>query len=239
MSENQPDSTDPEPELSLAADQRSAVIEDSAADHAPAGEGDRIALLEAEMGELKDQLLRALAETENVRRRGQRERGDAIKYAPASLVRDLLAVPDNLRRAIESIPREAAEADERLSTLLAGIELTEKELLSAFARHHIVKLEPLGEKLDPHLHEAMYEVPDPTQAAGTVVQLVEAGYILHDRLIRPARVGVAKGAPAAVAAVPEPETAPGAAPGEDQATAGEDAAPEEDAPSGTHVDTSA
>ena len=160
---------------------------------APAGEGDRIALLEAEISQLKDQLLRALAETENVRRRGQRERSDAVKYGAAALVKDLLAVSDNLRRAIDSVPRDAAADDDRLTTLLDGVELTEKELLSVFERHHIVKLEPLGEKLDPHRHEAMYEVPDPSQPPGTVVQLIEPGYLLHDRLVRPARVGVSKG----------------------------------------------
>jgi molecular chaperone GrpE len=167
--------------------------EDAGIPSAPAGEGDRIALLEAEISQLKDQLLRALAETENVRRRGQRERSDAIKYGAASLVKDLLAVSDNLRRAIDSVPREAAAEDDRLLTLLDGVELTEKELLSVFERHHIVKLEPLGEKLDPHRHEAMYEVPDPSQPPGTVVQVIEPGYLLHDRLVRPARVGIAKG----------------------------------------------
>ena len=170
---------------------------------APAGEGDRIALLEAEISQLKDQILRALAETENVRRRGQRERSDAVKYGATALVKDLLAVSDNLRRAIDSVPRDAAADDDRLTTLLDGVELTEKELLSVFERHHIVKLEPLGEKLDPHRHEAMYEVPDPSQPPGTVVQLIEPGYLLHDRLVRPARVGIAKGQ---ATDPPEPKT---------------------------------
>jgi molecular chaperone GrpE len=196
MSESEADT--PENESEAAAPQASA--QDAGGTPAPAGEGDRIALLEAEIGGLKDQLLRALAETENVRRRSQRERLDTMKYAATALVKDLLAVSDNLRRAIESVPQEAAEDDERLKTLIDGVELTEKELLSVFERHHIVKLEPLGEKLDPHRHEAMYEVPDPSQPPGTVVQVIEPGYLLHDRLVRPARVGVAKSGPMPAAA---------------------------------------
>ena len=201
MSESKADTPESEPETGEAqggeaqgseAQSGEAPAADVGAPPAPAGEGDRIALLEAEISQLKDQLLRALAETENVRRRGQRERSDAIKYGAASLVKDLLAVSDNLRRAIDSVPGDAAVDDDRLKTLLDGVELTEKELLSVFERHHIVKLEPLGEKLDPHRHEAMYEVPDPSQPPGTVVQVIEPGYLLHDRLVRPARVGIAK-----------------------------------------------
>jgi molecular chaperone GrpE len=208
MSESKPDTPESESETGepQTGEPRAGEprAEDIGAPPAPAGEGDRIALLEAEISRLKDQLLRALAETENVRRRGQRERGDAVKYGAAALVKDLLAVSDNLRRAIDSVPGDAAVDDDRLKTLLDGVELTEKELLSVFERHHIVKLEPLGEKLDPHRHEAMYEVPDPSQPPGTVVQLIEPGYLLHDRLVRPARVGVAKGAPAEPEAPADP-----------------------------------
>jgi molecular chaperone GrpE len=206
MSESKADTPESEPEAGepRAGEPRAneAWVDDPGVPPAPAGEGDRIALLEAEISQLKDQLLRALAETENVRRRGQRERSDAVKYGAAALVKDLLAVSDNLRRAIESVPRDAATDDDRLITLLDGVELTEKELLAVFERHHIVKLEPLGEKLDPHRHEAMYEVPDPSQPPGTVVQLIEPGYLLHDRLLRPARVGISK---AEAAEPPEPE----------------------------------
>lgn len=153
----------------------------------------REAELEAQVGELKDQLLRALAETENLRRRTQREREDTLKYASASLARDILGVADNLARAIESLSDEDKE-DERIAPLLAGVELTQKELQAAFDRHHIVQLDPIGEKLDPHRHEAMFEVPSPPEAAGTIVQVIQPGYMLHDRLLRPARVGVAKAA---------------------------------------------
>ncbi len=157
----------------------------------------RLAKLEAEAADLRDQLLRALAEAENQRRRSQREREDAVRYAAAPLARDLLAVADNLSRALESVPDEADASGDALKTLLEGVRLTEKELQSAFERHSIVKLDPLGERLDPHRHEAMYEVPDPNQPAGTIAQVIQPGYMLHDRLLRPARVGVAKGGPPA------------------------------------------
>jgi molecular chaperone GrpE len=157
---------------------------------------ERIAQLEDEVAALKDQLLRALAETENVRRRAERDRGDAVKYAAAPMLRDLLAVADNLSRAIESVPEDAGAGDQRIETLLAGVKLTEKEFSAVLERHHVAKLEPIGERLDPHRHEAMFEVPDDSQPNGTVVQVVQPGYLLHDRLLRPARVGVSKGGPA-------------------------------------------
>ncbi len=157
---------------------------------------ERIAELEGEVAELKDQLLRALAETENLRRRAQRERADVVKYAAAPMLRDLLAVADNLSRAVESVPEDDNAGDQRLETLLAGVKLTEKELNTVLERHHVVKLDPIGERLDPHRHEAMFEVPDESQPNGTVVQVVQPGYLLHDRLLRPARVGVSRGGPA-------------------------------------------
>ncbi len=157
---------------------------------------DRTAELEAQVGELKDQLLRALAETENLRRRSQREREDAIRYAAAPLVRDIIDVADNLKRALEAVPAEAVEADEHLKNLMTGVGMTEKALQAAFEKHHIRRLDPIGERLDPHAHEAIFEVPDPSQPAGTIVQVVRAGYRLHDRLLRAAQVGVAKGGPA-------------------------------------------
>lgn len=187
---------------------------------------ERIAALEVEVSELKDQLLRALAEAENVRRRAQRERADATKYAAAPMLRDLLAVADNLSRAIESVPEGGDADDERLQTLLDGVKLTDKELNAVFERHHIVKLEPLGEQLDPHRHEALYELPNPDHPNGTVVQIIQPGYLLHDRLLRPARVGVAKGAPPV-------------APGQDKPATTESEANGESSEPGAHIDTSA
>ena len=160
-----------------------------------AGPDEEIARLEAEVATLKEQLLRALAETENVRRRLQRAHDEAVRYAAAPLVKDLAEVADNLRRAIEAVPPEAVAADDHLKTLIDGIEMTERALMSAFEKHGVSRIDPLGERLDPHLHEAMFEVPDPSKPTGTVVQVLRPGYRLHDRLIRPAQVGVAKGGP--------------------------------------------
>jgi molecular chaperone GrpE len=160
---------------------------------------DPVALLAGEVASLKDQLLRALAETENLRRRSAREREDAVKYASVPLVRDLVNVADNLRRALASVPAEAAQDNEQLKTLLDGVEMTDRELQTIFARHHIERIEPMGERLDPHIHEALYEIPDPSVPAGRVLQVLQAGYRLRDRLIRPAQVAVAKGGPSAAA----------------------------------------
>lgn len=189
---DQPDQQDQPPQAAAETEPDEATP--AAGPEAPDGD-ERLAELEAEVAELKDQLLRALAETENVRRRAQRERADILKYAAAPILKDILTVADNLSRAVESAAQGDAAAEGRLETLLAGVKLTEKELSSAFERHHVVKLEPLGERLDPHRHEAMFEVPDPGKP-GIVVQVVQAGYLLHDRLLRPARVGVSKSLPA-------------------------------------------
>ncbi len=173
-----------------------AAPAEAAPDESVAAEADRAAGLEVEVASLKDQLLRALAETENLRRRSQREREDAVKYAAAPLIKDLVGVVDNLRRAMHSVSTEALEDDEHLKTLMTGLEMTEKELNAVFEKHHIVKIEPLGERLDPHYHEAMYEIPDPEATSGTVLQVLQPGYRLHGRLLRPAQVGVAAGGPA-------------------------------------------
>jgi molecular chaperone GrpE len=143
------------------------------------------------IADLEGRLLRALAEIENVRRRGAKERDDVSKYAITAFARDLLPVIDNLRRAIESVPEEL-RADEGLAGLVAGIEMTERELLSVFDRHGIRRVEPLGEKFDHNLHQAIFEVEDSDEPAGTVVQVVQVGYVLADRLLRAAMVGVAK-----------------------------------------------
>ena len=165
---------------------------DSAADQPR----DEVEELRAQAADLKDQLLRAMAETENLRRRSQREREDAVRYAPAALAKDMIEVADNLSRALEAVPAEAVEADEHLKNLMTGVGMTEKALQSAFEKHSIRRMDPMGERMDPHSHEAMFEVPDPSQPSGTIVQVIRAGYRLHDRLLRAAQVGVAKGGPA-------------------------------------------
>src|SRR5919198_3837727 len=155
---------------------------------------DRLVALEAELAEQKDRLLRALAETENTRRRAQREREDASKYAVAGFAKDLLSAADNLRRALESLP-EAEVRDERTRSLLEGVAATERELLGVFERHGIRRIDPQGEPFDHNFHQAIFEVERPETPSGTIVEVLQPGYMLHDRLLRPAMVGVAKGGP--------------------------------------------
>jgi len=155
---------------------------------------------------MKDQLLRALAEAENTRRRTQRDREDFAKYSAAPLAKDILPVADNLARALAAVPKEALANDEALKNLVEGIAATERQLQSALERHNIKRIDPEGEKFDSHRHQAMFEVPGTDKPGGTVVQVLQAGYILHDRLLRPALVGIAKGSSGG-AARSEAETA--------------------------------
>jgi len=165
----------------------------------------RIALLESENEKLKDQALRALADAENTRRRGQREMEETQKYAISNIVRDLLSVADKLRRALDALPAGARAGDKNIEQLAAGIELTERELLAAFERHHVKRIDPAGAIFDPHLHQAMMEVETADQPPGTVVKVFQAGFTLQGRLLRPALVTVAK-APAAAAPPANAET---------------------------------
>jgi molecular chaperone GrpE len=152
--------------------------------------------LQQENAGLKDRLLRALAEMENLRRRTEREVADAKTYGATSFARDMLAVADNLRRALDHLPAEAREsADATAKSLIEGVEVTERDFLSRLTRHGVKKLEPQGERFDPNLHEALFEVPDESVPAGTIVQVVESGYTIGDRVLRPAKVGVSKGGP--------------------------------------------
>lgn len=149
-------------------------------------------ILETEISQLKEQILRGLADIENLRKRHERERDDIAKYAVTSFSRELLTVADNLRRALESMPEGQENLSEVMKTLYNGIEITEKELLKAFEKNGIKKISPLGETFDHNFHQAMFEVPSEDQPAGTVIELLQPGYTLHDRLLRPAMVGVAK-----------------------------------------------
>ena len=160
---------------------------------APSAE-ERVAALEAELAEHKDQLLRALAETENVRRRAQREREDALKYAVAGFAKELLSVAANLRRALDSLPQSEVK-DERTRGLVTGVEATERELLSVFERHGLRRIDPEGERFDHNLHQAIFEAERPGKPGGIVIEVLQPGYVLHDRLLRPAMVGVAKQTP--------------------------------------------
>lgn len=184
--------------------QEGLVRESGPAAGAPApdalsGEPDPFTVLEnfrRENAELKDKLLRSLAETENQRRRAEREVADAKTYGITSFARDMLTVADNLRRAAESASANTREQDgTALKTLIEGIELTERDFLSRLAKYGVKKLEPLGCKFDPNLHEALFEIPDETAPNGTVLQIVEDGYMIGERILRPAKVGVSRGGP--------------------------------------------
>lgn len=152
---------------------------------------DSTARLEAELDQTRDRLLRAMAETENLRRRAVRERDDAAKYAISGFARDLLTVVDNLRRALDSLTEEL-RGDDSLAGLISGVEITERELLSAFERHGIRPIDPRGEKFDHNFHQAMFHVESSDQPAGTIIEVVQVGYVIAGRLLRPAMVGVAK-----------------------------------------------
>ena len=154
-----------------------------------------------EAADLKNRLLRSLAEMENLRRRTDRQIDDARVYGIANFARDTLGVADNMRRALDAVTPELREtADTGVKALIEGVDLTERELLKVLEKHGVKKLEPLGNKFDPNLHQAMYEVPDPSVPAGTVAQVVQAGYTIGDRVLRPALVAVAKGGAKAAAA---------------------------------------
>jgi molecular chaperone GrpE len=154
-------------------------------------EHDRIAELEAELEETKSAVLYARAETQNVRRRAEKEAEDARTYAATQFARDILSVADNLARALAAIP-EDVRGDEKMKGLVAGLEATGRELDSVFSRHGITKVAAKGEPLDPNRHQAMMEVPDADAEPGTIVQEIQTGYMIKDRLLRPALVGVAK-----------------------------------------------
>jgi molecular chaperone GrpE len=167
---------------------------EAANDVASAPEADPIAVLEAEKADLKDKMLRLMADMENLRRRTEREIADARTYAVANFARDMLNVADNVRRAIESVPEEASKtAEGAFKGLIDGIDLTERDLLKTLERHGVKRLDPEGQKFDPNLHQAMFEVPNPEVPSGTVVQVVQTGYVIGERVLRPALVGVAKG----------------------------------------------
>ena len=157
---------------------------------------ERLAAVEAELADSKDRLLRALAETENVRRRLQRERDDAQKYAVGAFAKDLLSTVDNLRRALDAVPQSEV-GDPRAQSLLDGVAATERELLAALERHGMKRIDPKGERFDHNFHQAIFEAERPDVPAGTVVEVLQPGYLLHERLLRPAMVGVAKGGAAA------------------------------------------
>ena len=181
---------------------------DSSTGSAP--EPDRVAQLEAEKLDLKEKLLRTLADMENLRRRTEREIVDARTYAVTNFARDMLTGADNFQRAVDSVPKEARETGDAVwKGLIEGVELTERDMLKTLERYGVKRLDPQGEKFDPNLHQAMFEVPNPDVPNGTVVQVVQTGYVIGDRVLRPALVGVAKGGPKATAPDASSDTAAG------------------------------
>ncbi len=169
-------------------EQAEARVENSKPDQAPD--------LQSQLNAAKEQLLRALADSENLRKRVEKEKEDVSKYALSGFARDLLNVADNLQRAIAAVKKEEAETNPALRNLVFGIEMTQKEMQSVLDKHGVKKIEPkIGDAFDYNAHQAMMEIEDPTHPPGTVLQLLQPGYRLHDRLLRPALVGVAKAAP--------------------------------------------
>jgi molecular chaperone GrpE len=180
--------TDP----SARPDAAASPTEDQAA-LAAAATADPLLAAVQEVAALKDKLLRALAEMENLRRRTEREVADARLYGITTFARDILNVADNMHRALSALDTGLREqADAGVKALLDGVELTERELLNVLEKQGVKKLEPIGQKFDPNRHQAMFEVPDASVPAGHVVQVMQAGYLIGDRVLRPALVAIAK-----------------------------------------------
>jgi len=205
MTENQPQQHDEAPESEkeqVSAEQAAEATVEADAGEAEAAEPDPLEAVSAELAETKDRMLRAMAETENLRRRAARDTEEARKYAITGFARELLEVSDNLARALESVPPEARD-DEQVKPLVEGVELTQRTLAAAFERQKIIKVAPEpGAKFDHNLHQAMFETESDQQEPGSVIQVMQPGYQIADRLLRPAMVGVAK-KPAAPVAVEE------------------------------------
>lgn len=189
-----------------AAEAAAETAAETKSTDAPTGEGlaaaliaaeERVAELEAQLAELNDKSLRALAEADNTRKRLEKERQDTAKFAVSSFARDVLSVADNLGRALAAITPEQRVQDGPLKTIFAGVEATERELLRVMENQGIKKIDCLGQAFDPNLHEVMFEIDAPDQKPGTILQVLEPTYTIHDRLLRSARVGIAKGGIAA------------------------------------------
>jgi molecular chaperone GrpE len=179
----------------------------------PKHHDDLIAELRREISDLKDKILRAHAEVDNIRKRTEREKIDTAKYAVTKFAQEIVNVGDNFQRAITAVPAGAAEADPALASLLEGVNLTEREFLNVLERHGVERVDPMGEAFNPHLHQAVMEMPQPDVPSGTVVQVFQSGFTIGDRVLRPAMVVVATGGvkpdtgpaqPAAAPATPEP-----------------------------------
>jgi len=172
-----------------------AAAQPAGAGPAPSTPDETIAALRAEAADLKDKLLRAHAEVENIRKRSEREKEETAKYAVTRFARDIVNVGDNFQRAIDAVPAGAAEQDAALKSFLEGVTMTERELLNVLERYAIKRVQPVGEPFNPHLHQAVMEIQRSDVPAGTVVQVFQAGFTIGDRVLRPAMVAVSKGGP--------------------------------------------
>lgn len=210
----QSNNSDPKPNDSVAGGEAAkSGAEAGAGSQAGRTVHEVIAALQAEGAEFKDKWLRAHAEMENIRKRAEKDKEDTAKYAISRLARDLVGVGDNFQRAIEAVPAGAADEDPALKSFIDGVTIIERELLNALERHGIRRMQPLNEPFNPHLHQAVMEIPRSNVASGTVVQVFQPGYMIEERVLRPAMVGVAKGGPK-LPTVPE-DGAPGSEVGED------------------------
>nr|WP_325263894.1 nucleotide exchange factor GrpE [uncultured Rhizobium sp.] len=201
---NGPDAAAVENTAEAVASALEDAADQSAGEAFFAQEPDPIDVLKAENSDLRDRFMRLAAEMDNLRRRTEREVKDAKSYAVSGFARDMLAVSDNLRRALDTVPADKrAGADATLTSLLEGVEMTERGMLSTLERHGVKKIDAEGEKFDPNFHQAMFEIPNADVPNNTVMQVVQAGFIIGDRVLRPAMVGVAKGGPKVEAAAAE------------------------------------
>ena len=192
-------------ETAAPAEETEAPLDEAVAESAEA-QVEPLEELRQKHAELTDRLLRMAAEMENLRKRNERALSDTRAYAITGFARDMLTATDSLSRALMVLPAEAREnADPAMQSLIDGIEITEREMQRLLAKHGVTPIEAEGQKFDPHKHQAMFEVPDPSRPEGTVVQVVQAGFAIGDRVLRPAMVGVAKGGPKAGQAEHAPE----------------------------------
>jgi molecular chaperone GrpE len=189
-----PNQTASQPHDEIEADHATEAAQDAAA---PQHRDDLIAELRRDAAEFKDKYLRAHAEMENLRRRTEREKDDIGKYAVTKLARDLLGVGDNFHRALAAVPPGAADADPALKSLVDGVSMTEREFASVLEKHGVKKIEAQDQPFNPHLHQAVMELPNANVPAGTVIQVFQQGYIIEDRTLRPAMVAVSAGGPKA------------------------------------------
>lgn len=184
--------TSREDEANGEAETAESAAKEPRDDAAEAATEDSAPTAEERLANVNDQLLRSLAELENTRKRAARDRSEALKFGAMSFARDMLGVVDNLQRALKVMQELGDDMPDATRSLLEGVAATERDLLAALARHKVTALTPMGEKFDPNLHEAMFEAPGTGQVSGTIIEIVEAGYMMEERLLRPAKVGIAK-----------------------------------------------